>query len=102
MDLVASRLGTENEYKNFGFTHDTKHIAEGPKTSAYKLLNKMEDKLKAQMELAIKIRAVDEEDVASKVIQTHFLPNRGFPRLNLFSACIGLIGYPPAVRAGPD
>jgi len=75
MDLVASRLGTENEYKNFGFTHDTKHIAEGPKTSAYKLLNKMEDKLKAQMELAVKIRAVDEEDVASKVIQTHFLPD---------------------------
>ena len=75
MDLVSSRLGTENEYKNFGFTHDTKNITEGPKISAYKLLNKMEDKLKAQMELAIKIRAVDEEDVASKVIQTHFLPD---------------------------
>ena len=75
MDLVSSRLGTGNEYKNFGFTHDTRHIAEGPKTSAYKLLNKMEDKLKAQMDLAIKIRAVDEEDVASKVIQTHFLPD---------------------------
>ena len=75
MDLVSSRLGTENQYKNFGFTHDTKNICEGPKISAYKLLSKMEDKLKAQMELAVKIRAVDEEDVASKVIQTHFLPD---------------------------
>jgi len=75
MDMVANRIGGKNEYKNFGFTHDTKHIAEGPKISAYKLLNKMEDKLKAQMELAVKIRAVDEKDVANKIIQTHFLPD---------------------------
>ena len=29
----------------------------------------------AQLSLAIKIRAVDEEDVASRVIQKHFLPD---------------------------
>ena len=75
MDLVANRIGTGKEYNGFGFTHDTSNIIEGPKTSAYKLLNKMEDKLKAQLGLAIKIRAVDEEDVASRVIQTHFLPD---------------------------
>jgi len=75
MDLVAQRLGTEREFSGFGFTHDTSHIASGPKTSAYKLLDKMEDKLNAQLALAIKIRAVDERDVASKVIKTHFLPD---------------------------
>lgn len=75
MDLVAHRLGTEKEYSNFGFTHDTTHIADGPKTSAYKMLNKMEEKVEAQLALAVKIRAVDERDVASKVIQTHFLPD---------------------------
>ncbi|RLF52196.1 MAG: DNA polymerase II large subunit, partial [Thermoplasmata archaeon] len=75
MDLVANRIGTGKEYNGFGFTHDTSNITEGPKTSAYKLLDKMEDKLRAQLGLAIKIRAVDEEDVASRVIQTHFLPD---------------------------
>ncbi len=75
MDLVAHRIGTEKEYSNFGFTHDTSNIADGPKTSAYKMLNKMEDKVEAQLALAVKIRAVDERDVASKVIQTHFLPD---------------------------
>ncbi|KAA0000843.1 MAG: DNA polymerase II large subunit [Thermoplasmata archaeon] len=75
MDLVASRLGTEKEYSGFGFTHDTENVAKAPKTSAYKLLNKMEDKLKAQLGLAVKLRAVDEKDVANRVIQTHFLPD---------------------------
>ena len=75
MDLVANRIGTGREYNGFGFTHDTQNITNAPKVSTYKLLDKMEDKLNAQISLAIKIRAVDEEDVASKVIQTHFLPD---------------------------
>ncbi len=75
MDLVAYRIGTGKEYSKFGFTHDTKNIMDGPKISKYKLLEKMADKLNAQISLAIKIRAVDEEDVASRVIQTHFLPD---------------------------
>ena len=75
MELVSSRIGSGYEYSSFGFTHDTNNIIDAPKTSAYKLLNKMEDKLNAQLSLAIKIRAVDEEDVASKVLQTHFLPD---------------------------
>jgi len=35
----------------------------------------MAEKLDAQLELAKKIRAVDEDDVATRVIQTHFLPD---------------------------
>ena len=75
MDLVAGRIGTGREYDGFAFTHDTKDIAEGVKTSSYKTLKTMEDKLNAQLELARKIRAVDESDVATRVIQTHFLPD---------------------------
>ena len=33
----------------------------------------MEEKLKGQMEIAVKIRAVDESDVARMVIEKHFL-----------------------------
>lgn len=75
MDLVAHRIGTGREFKDFSFTHDTTHIAEGVTVSAYKTLKKMEDKLFSQLDLACKIRAVDASDVASRVIQTHFLPD---------------------------
>ena len=75
MNLVSSRLGTEIQYEKFGFTHDTKNISQGPKMSNYKTLKKMMDKMNAQLNLASKIRAVDEADVAYKVIERHFLPD---------------------------
>ncbi|HWR28172.1 MAG TPA: DNA polymerase II large subunit, partial [Candidatus Thermoplasmatota archaeon] len=75
MGLVASRLGTELQYEQFGFTHDTDNISEGPKESLYKTLKSMMEKMNVQLSLAAKIRAVDEADVAYKVIERHFLPD---------------------------
>jgi DNA polymerase II large subunit len=75
MDLVSSRLGTELQYEQFGFTHDTDDISAGPEMSSYKTLKTMMDKMNAQLNLAAKIRAVDEADVAYKVIERHFLPD---------------------------
>ena len=75
MGLVSSRIGTELQYEKFGFTHDTNDISEGPKMSNYKTLKTMMDKMNAQLNLAAKIRAVDEADVAYKVIERHFLPD---------------------------
>jgi len=75
MGLVSSRLGSELQYEKFGFTHDTVDISAGPKTSNYKTLKTMMDKMNAQLNLAAKIRAVDEADVAYKVIERHFLPD---------------------------
>lgn len=75
MGLVEDRVGKPEQYEGFGFTHDTKDVAEGPRLSAYKVLESMMDKMTAQMELARKTRAVDEADVGAKVIGTHFLPD---------------------------
>jgi len=75
MDLVSKRLGTPAQYEGFMFTHDTGDIAAGPANSAYKTLGSMEDKLKAQLELGRRLRAVDENDVAERVINSHFLPD---------------------------
>ena len=75
MGLVSSRLGTELQYEQFGFTHDTEDISAGPVQSSYKSLKTMMDKMNAQLDLAAKIRAVDEADVAYKVIERHFLPD---------------------------
>ncbi|MCX9083759.1 MAG: DNA polymerase II large subunit [Candidatus Methanoperedens sp.] len=75
MDMVSGRLGTPAQYEGFGFTHDTTNIAAGPRNSAYKTLGTMIEKMEAQLGLARKIKAVDPEDVAERVINSHFLPD---------------------------
>jgi DNA polymerase II large subunit len=85
MDLVGGRIGTEFQYEGLGFTHDTYDISEGPKHSAYTTLETMNDKMQAQLLLGKMIRAVDERDVATRVIDKHFLPDMA-GNLRSFSA----------------
>ncbi|MFB6077851.1 MAG: DNA polymerase II large subunit [Halarchaeum sp.] len=73
--IAEASLGTDDEYTGFRHTHDTSDIALGPDLSAYKTLGSMMDKMDAQLELARKLRAVDETDVAERVIEGHFLPD---------------------------
>jgi len=73
--IAEEYVGTDEEYTNFRHTHDTSNVALGPDLSAYKTLGSMMDKMDAQLELARKLRAVDETDVAERVIEYHFLPD---------------------------
>jgi len=73
MDQLKDHLGKPTEYYGFGFTHDTNNFNQGVRYSAYKILPKMAEKVQGQMEIAEKIRAVDEADVARLVIERHFL-----------------------------
>ncbi|WP_411967620.1 DNA polymerase II large subunit [Haloferax sp. YSSS75] len=73
--IAEEFLGTDREYTGFDHTHDTTDIAAGPDLSAYKTLGSMMDKMDAQLFLARKLRAVDETDVAERVIEGHFLPD---------------------------
>ena len=75
IEIAEATLGTDREYTDFGHTHDTTDIALGPDLSAYKTLGSMMDKMDAQLELSRKLRAVDETDVAERVIEYHFLPD---------------------------
>ncbi len=75
IQLGEDTLGTDDEYRGFDHTHDTVDIAAGPDLSAYKTLGDMMEKMNAQLELARKLRAVDETDVAERVIEYHFLPD---------------------------
>lgn len=75
MDLVGSRVGTVLQYEGLGFTHPVDDISGGPTTSAYTSLETMDDKLKAQLLLGVKIRAVDVADVAHRIITKHLLPD---------------------------
>ena len=73
IEVLGDRLGKEGQYEGMGFTHDVSDINKGVRCSAYKLLPTMEEKLNGQMNIAEKIRAVDENDVARLVIERHFI-----------------------------
>ncbi|GAB3666818.1 DNA polymerase II large subunit [Halopiger thermotolerans] len=75
IQIAEETLGTDGEYTGFEHTHDTTDIAMGPDLSAYKTLGSMMEKMDAQLELSRKLEAVDETDVAERVIEYHFLPD---------------------------
>lgn len=70
---VGDFLNTPMQYEGYGYTHRTLDFNAGVLCSSYKLLPSMEEKLKGQMDLAEKIVAVDQRDVARLVIEKHFI-----------------------------
>ncbi len=73
VDIIANRLDSQAQYEGFQFTHGTGSFDLGPKNSRYKTLGTMIEKLEAQLKLAKMIAAVDEGDVAERVISHHFI-----------------------------
>ncbi len=74
IETVRSRLRKgENPFANLGFTHDTENINNGVVNSAYKSLPTMKEKVGRQMELVEKLRAVRADDVASLIVERHFI-----------------------------
>ncbi|MDO8642922.1 MAG: DNA polymerase II large subunit [Candidatus Woesearchaeota archaeon] len=73
IEQLRKRLDTPQQYENIGYTHPITNINDGVRVSAYKILPSMEEKLRGQMLLAEKIIAVDETDVATRVIEKHFI-----------------------------
>ncbi|MBT3416546.1 DNA polymerase II large subunit [Candidatus Woesearchaeota archaeon] len=73
IEQLKDNLGSPKEFTQYGYTHPVKNINSGVIYSAYKFLPTMGEKVKGQMSLACKIRAVDEDDVARLVIERHFL-----------------------------
>jgi DNA polymerase II large subunit len=73
IDRVEKRIGTPAQLEGFQYTHDTSDISAGPIESMYTQLKTMTEKLEAELVLAEKIRAVDADDVAERVLTTHFI-----------------------------
>jgi DNA polymerase II large subunit len=63
----------KNPFINIGFTHDSGDFNSGVVNSSYKTLPTMKEKVGNQMELVLKLRAVDHADVARLVIERHFI-----------------------------
>ena len=73
IEQLGNRLGTEKQYEKIGYTMPVSDINAGATCSAYKILPSMEEKIKGQMDIAEKVRAVDANDVARLVIDKHLL-----------------------------
>jgi len=73
IQLIEHVLGTPGQFEGMGFTHDNGNINAGVLCSAYKTLPSMGEKLHGQMDIAVKLAACDEADVARLVIEKHFM-----------------------------
>jgi DNA polymerase II large subunit len=75
IDRVGKRLHTPAQFEGFSYTHETGDISAGPQESTYTRLQTMQEKLDAMLSLAKIIRAVHPDDVAERVLHTHFIPD---------------------------
>jgi DNA polymerase II large subunit len=75
VEVVSKRLGKPEQYEGFHFSHFTTGLTNGGGRSSYVLQKTTQAKIKAQLGLAAKIRAVDAPDVAKRVLQTHLMPD---------------------------
>ncbi|MFW5928864.1 MAG: DNA polymerase II large subunit, partial [Halobacteriota archaeon] len=73
--VAEDDLGSTEAVSGFRHSIETSDVASGPDNSAYKTLGSMVEKTENQLEVARKTRAVDEADVAERVIESHFLPD---------------------------
>ena len=73
VQIIMDRLGKEEQYCNFGFTHDTDSITIKQSRSSYSTLVTLTEKLDRQIEIAQKIAAVNPNDVVKSVPAYSFI-----------------------------
>jgi len=75
IEIIKNRIGKEDQFFNYMFTHFTESLTTNVQHSAYSRLNTMDEKLQMQISTARLINAVDEDEVVSMVLTTHILPD---------------------------
>lgn len=75
IDILKSRLETKEEFYGYDFTHETSTITTSKSRSAYSTLGSMIEKLDLQIHNADLINALNTNEIVSRVITTHLLPD---------------------------
>ena len=75
VEIIKSRLDTEEQFFNYYFTHSTSSLTTSKSRSAYSTLGSMLDKFDMQIRNADLIEAVDTTEIVSNVISTHLVPD---------------------------
>ncbi len=73
IDTVGKHLGKETQLEGIGYTHPVSDMNLGVRVSAYKELDDMLAKITAEMNLAEKLVAVPTSEVATAIVEKHFL-----------------------------
>jgi DNA polymerase II large subunit len=73
VDTLGGRLGTQAQYAGFRYTKECSDINLGSHHGAYNTLQTMVEKLESQLDLTRKLRAVDGQTVALKILNSHFM-----------------------------
>jgi DNA polymerase II large subunit len=73
VDTLGHRLGTSAQYQGFGYTKKCTNINLGSHIGAYNELTSMIEKLESQLDLTKKLRSVDGQTVALKILNSHFM-----------------------------
>jgi DNA polymerase II large subunit len=75
IDMISNRLNDESAYEGFLYSHETLKIFDGPESTTYKNLKTMQEKVDGQLSVASLIKAVDAQDVATRIVVNHFIPD---------------------------
>ncbi|MCP4648258.1 MAG: DNA polymerase II large subunit [bacterium] len=75
LKTIQDLLGKDEEYGDLGFTHDTETINDGPMRTSYVTLGSIPEKIKAEFELHEKLKPVNMQDAAERLILSHFIPD---------------------------
>ena len=67
IEIVKNRIGNEDQFFNYIFTHSTDYLTTNIQRSAYSRLETMNEKLEMQIATAKLINAVDTDEVVSMV-----------------------------------
>ena len=72
---VKNVLGTPEQYSGLPSTHRGGSIDGGPVRTAYVLLESIPDKITTQFDLQLRLRPVDAQNAAERLILSHFIPD---------------------------
>ncbi|MBD3227028.1 MAG: DNA polymerase II large subunit, partial [Candidatus Lokiarchaeota archaeon] len=75
IEIIEHRLGKPNQYNHINFTIPNTDINTTPSVSSYKKFKSVKEKIEAQLMLGKKIMAVDTSDEASRLLNTHLIPD---------------------------
>jgi DNA polymerase II large subunit len=73
--IVDHRIDPTAESYGLEFSHPTGDVNYGPRITTYTKLKTMEEKVKRQLALGNRIAAVDVQDMARRLLDSHFLPD---------------------------
>jgi DNA polymerase II large subunit len=74
VEKVSDKLDNP-KFSDIWFTHDVSSIHDSITRTRYVLLKTMREKIASQLNLGLKIKAVNARDAAERVIVSHFLPD---------------------------